>query len=156
MSGLAQMPSSPRGLAAALIAAWVATLIVAFVGGCIEAEYMASAGSGGLQLPRSLDDVSALTYGGIVALAGAIPVSAIVAVVIAAPLFVLLRRRGYRSFGAFLLAGIALSAICTILLASCRAIQPDFLGLDSNLILAVPLVLTAGPVAALVFRAVDS
>ena len=113
MSGLAQMPSSPRGLAAALIAAWVATLIVAFVGGCIEAEYMASAGSGGLQLPRSLDDVSALTYGGIVALAGAIPVSAIVAVVIAAPLFVLLRRRGYRSFGAF----------CSLVLLSLRSAQ---------------------------------
>jgi len=74
---------------------------------------MASAGSGGVLLPRSFDDVSALTYGGIVAVAGAIPVSAIVAVVIAAPLFVLLRRRGYRSLGAFLLAGIALSTICT-------------------------------------------
>jgi hypothetical protein len=156
MSGPVQMPSSPRSLVPALIAAWVATLIVAFVGGCIEAEYMASVGSGGVLLPRSFDDVSALTYGGIVAVAGAIPVSAIVAVVIAAPLFVLLRRRGYRSLGAFLLAGIALSTICTILLAACRAIQPDFLGLDSNFIFAVPLVLTSGPVASLVFRAVDS
>lgn len=156
MSGLVQMPSSPRSLVPPLIAAWVATLIVAFVGGCIEAEYMASAGSGGLLLPKSLDDASALTYGGIVAVAGAMPVSAIVAIVIAAPLFALLRRRGHRSFGVFLLAGIALSAICTILLALCRTIQPDFLGLDSNFMLAVPLVLTAGPVAALVFRAVDS
>lgn len=150
------MPSTPRSLVPALIAAWGATLIVTFVGGCIEAEYMASAGSGGLLLPRSLDDVSALTYGGVVAVALAIPVSTIVAVVIAAPLFALLRRRGYRSLGAFLLAGIALSTICTILLASCRAIQPDFLGLDSNFSFAVPLVLAAGPVAAFVFRAVDS
>ena len=156
MSGLVQMPSSPRSLVPALIAAWGATLVVAFLGGCIEAEYMASAGSGGLLLPRTFDDVSALTYGGIVAVAGTIPVSAIVALVIAAPLFVLLRRRQYRSFGAFLLAGIALSAICIILLALCRAIQPDFLGLDLNFIYAAPLVLTSGPVAALVFRAVDS
>jgi uncharacterized membrane protein len=100
------MPQSSR-LFGGIAAATLAVVGVAFLGGCLFVVTTID----GYQISRTAEYLGVMIYVGTICALMAVPMSVVAAIAVGTPIFLLWRRRGYRSILAYLFAGALMSVL---------------------------------------------
>lgn len=149
--------NKPSGLRAfvAFVAAWVASVAVGFVLGCLYAvrmeagyvdEFLKAAASG------SNDALDIFYLVGITVAIAASGIALVAAVFIAWPLYLIFRKRQRLSLRHHLLAGLATAVVVAAILLTLQHLFRDLPGAERWF--EVAAILITGPIAALTFWAV--
>jgi hypothetical protein len=144
------MTGTPSRLLGGIAAAWAAVIGVAFLSGCVYPFVLDYLVNGKVTFQTAGILEGCFLVGTVVALS-AIPVATVVALGVAPPLFLAMRRNNYASLWAYYVAGLLLSFSACALIAALHYFSTDFLSeFDFNY--AICTMIVAGPVAALTVR----